>query len=211
MWSPVLKKLPLNLKRILKVARKHNLRWEILMVSAQITNQLPAWFHIGASEELNKLNNCYYAACLRENHEVTSVQHISDIANRNDLTHRKHIECSCNFCSEDRNNLKCAKPFKCAQLAKDMMECILPKWNPNTTTQSFNPDLTSDQIIAKEKAIKKNEVVLFNPKIPSPSSVEGGFRIFTCPESQSKIPAKQDPPTSVEIQHPVRAHIASTH
>ncbi|KAG2336831.1 hypothetical protein BDR05DRAFT_896206, partial [Suillus weaverae] len=149
--------------------------------------------------------------CLRENHKVTSVQHISDIANRNDPTHRKRKECMCNPCSKDRNNLKCTKPFKCAQLAKDMMECILPKWNPNTTIQSFNPDLTSDQITTNEKAIKKNELVLFDPKIPSPSSVEEGFRIFTCPEPQSKTPAEQDPPVSVELHHPVSAYIAGTH
>ncbi|KAG2337477.1 hypothetical protein BDR05DRAFT_895206, partial [Suillus weaverae] len=149
--------------------------------------------------------------CLRENHKVTSVQHISDIANRNDPTHRKCKECMCNPCSKDRNNLKCTKPFKCAQLAKDMMECILPKWNPNTTTQSFNPDLTSDQITANEKAIKKNELVLFDPKIPLPSSVEEGFRVFTCPEPQSKTPAEQDPPVSVELYHPVSTDIAGTH
>ncbi|KAG1879900.1 hypothetical protein F4604DRAFT_1490720, partial [Suillus subluteus] len=156
--------------------------------------QLPVWFHIGASEELNKMNNCYYAACLRENHNTTLVQHMSEIVNRNDPTHRKRKECTCSSCSDDRNNLNCAKPFKCAQLARDIMKCILPKWNPNTITQPFNPDLTSEQISDNEKAIKKHEVVLFNPKIPLPSSVEEGFRVFTSPELQSKTPARQDPP-----------------
>ncbi|KAG2336832.1 hypothetical protein BDR05DRAFT_896215, partial [Suillus weaverae] len=45
-WSPTLKKLPLNLKRILRVAKKHNLQWEILIAPTQVMSQLPAWFHI---------------------------------------------------------------------------------------------------------------------------------------------------------------------
>ncbi|KAG1880938.1 hypothetical protein F4604DRAFT_1578734, partial [Suillus subluteus] len=194
---------------ILKTTKKHNLRWEILIVPAQVMNQLLVWFHMGASKELNKMNNCFYAACLRENHNVTLVQHISELAGRNDPAHRKCKECSCNSCSEVRINLKCTKPFKCAQLAKDMMKCLLPKWNPNTMMQSFNPDLTPDQIIANEKAVKKNEIVLFDPKIPSPSLAEDGFRVFTSPEAQSKTPAKQDPPTSIKTLPSTRVNIAS--
>ncbi|KAG1872259.1 hypothetical protein F4604DRAFT_1768284 [Suillus subluteus] len=81
------------------------------------------WFHIGATNDLNKLNNSFYhyANCLRENH-------------------RKNKNCSCEHCISDRTSLGCAKPFKCKKLAEEILKCIQPKWHPGTKHVKFNPD-----------------------------------------------------------------------
>ncbi|KAG2131065.1 hypothetical protein DEU56DRAFT_872232 [Suillus clintonianus] len=48
MWSPLIKKLPTHLSRMVKAGKKYNMRWEAISINADVARQLPAWFHIGA-------------------------------------------------------------------------------------------------------------------------------------------------------------------
>ncbi|KAG1890712.1 uncharacterized protein F5891DRAFT_1197797 [Suillus fuscotomentosus] len=73
-WSPSQKRLPSNLRRIIQTAKKYGTRWEAITINPSIARELPVWFHIGASADLNKLNNHLYAACLRDNHLATSTK-----------------------------------------------------------------------------------------------------------------------------------------
>ncbi|KAG1807201.1 hypothetical protein EV424DRAFT_1275102, partial [Suillus variegatus] len=46
-WDPSLKNLPTHLKHILKVTKRHNVRWEAITIEPTVACQLPIWFHIG--------------------------------------------------------------------------------------------------------------------------------------------------------------------
>jgi hypothetical protein len=56
-WSPSTKKLTPHLSRMIKTAKKYNVRWEETSLDREITRLLSLWFHIGASSNLSKLNN----------------------------------------------------------------------------------------------------------------------------------------------------------
>ncbi|KAG1859489.1 hypothetical protein C8R48DRAFT_565965, partial [Suillus tomentosus] len=144
-WSPSTKGLPPLLQRMMKTARKYNIHWETISVNSNVVRQIPAWFHIGATKQLNKLNNCFYAQCLRENHLTITISQIESIAMRQNPSHRKNKNCSCTHCASDRISLGCAKPFKCKELAVEIMKCIQPKWHPQTQQIKFNLDLTEEQ------------------------------------------------------------------
>ncbi|KAG1763208.1 hypothetical protein EV702DRAFT_1051930 [Suillus placidus] len=100
-WSPSQKKLPSHLRRIVQTAKKYTIRWEAITINPSIARQLPVWFHIGASDDLNKLNNHLYATCLRDKHLATSVGHIETITTRNSPSHRQNKNCTCTNCSKD--------------------------------------------------------------------------------------------------------------
>jgi hypothetical protein len=176
-WDPSPKRLPTHLKRIFKTAKKYNLRWEAISVEPEVARQLPIWFHLGASDNIKKLNNHLYANCLRDNHKVRSVGELETLTRRQDPLHRKHKECPCHHCALDRTIL-CKKPFKCQQLAKDLLTCILPKWNPETSTTPYSLHISPEQIPSNRETDKSKAPIMFDPTFPSPKSIDEGFRVF---------------------------------
>lgn len=75
-WKPIMKNLPPAIQRILKTAKKYRVRWAANVIPPEVARQLPAWFHIGALDELNKWNNYYYANCLNiKENETVPVHH----------------------------------------------------------------------------------------------------------------------------------------
>ncbi|KAJ7672362.1 hypothetical protein DFH06DRAFT_979796, partial [Mycena polygramma] len=72
-WSPIIAKLPKCLKSLYKAADAFGLKLDALAVDKPIKCELPIWFHIGANQDLKKLNNSTHAKCLRNIHKVTTV------------------------------------------------------------------------------------------------------------------------------------------
>ncbi|KAG2337918.1 hypothetical protein BDR05DRAFT_894463, partial [Suillus weaverae] len=179
---------------MIKTAKKHNIRWETTSVDSVLLRQLPAWFHIGATSELNKLNNNLYVCCLMKNHKAITVGQIESIANRQLSSHHKNKNCQCDHCISDHDSLSCAKPFKCKKLACEILQCILPKWNLNTVCHKFNPDLSDKQHTSNEKALKTRDEVLFDPRLPMENCAEDKFRVFVKSGPPSISPASQAPP-----------------
>jgi hypothetical protein len=70
-WSPSLtpgSKLPLNLKRMLKVGRKYNAGFSAISIPHLIKKQLPAWYHLGAEDTPRGFNRLWTTQCLKDNH-----------------------------------------------------------------------------------------------------------------------------------------------
>lgn len=189
-WGPSHKRLPNHLKHIFKAAKKYNVRWEAISIDPEIVHQLPIWFHLGASDDVKKLNNHLYASCLRDNHKVRSVSDMESLICRQDPSHRKHKDCSCNSCISNRL-IHCKKPFKCALLAKDLLTCILPKWNPESCATHYTLHIDPKQIPENGSADDKNAHAAFNPVFPSPKTLEEGFWAFVVHRPQSTYSARQ--------------------
>lgn len=177
-WKPLTRKLPPSIQRMLKVAKTYHVKWDACRIPPNIARQLPIWFHLGATPHLNKLNNYYYANCLRDNHRVSTVGDIENMIQQTSPNHKNRKECDCTLCTHDRTQYNCPKPFRCRKTATDILTCILPKWSPLTNIIKDAPDLTPDQLVSNDQAIKKKENVLFNPALPTMSSIEDGFRAF---------------------------------
>ncbi|KAG2097016.1 uncharacterized protein F5147DRAFT_583770, partial [Suillus discolor] len=208
-WSPSLKKLSPHLNRIIKTAKIYNIRWEAISINNDIARRLPVWFHIGASNNLNKLNNHSYATCLREKHAVTSVGQLENITARQSPLHRQNKACTCKHCDHDRTSFNCKKPFKCAKLANEILKCILPKWHPKTCTNGYSLIISPEQIPPENNPEEKTE--FFDPTFPSPESLKDGFRAFVTSKQPCTSSAIQSPITPGDIPHLTTITITSSH
>lgn len=209
-WEPSYKKLPTHLKRILKTAKKFNVRWEAISIAPEIARQLPIWFHLGASNDIKKLNNTPSANCLRINHDVRYVQDLEVVIRRSDPNHRTHHECPCAHCTRDRAR-RCRNPIKCIKVANELLTCVQPKWNPATSSPNYNLNISPEQIPQDIGENKGNSLIIFDPIFPSPASIEEGFRVFVTQSPQCTITASQTPNPQGPAQDLIRVTIAESH
>ncbi|KAF8836027.1 hypothetical protein BDN67DRAFT_862306, partial [Paxillus ammoniavirescens] len=163
---------------ILKVARKYNLRLDAYTASDEVKRALPMWFHVGASPELNGLNNHVYVKCLRANHHITSVGQLLDFIDDIPPEHHQCASCSCQKCRDDRQLRGCSKPMECQKLAQKLLNSITPKWNPRHLTKHELKGLTPAQIAENEKALCEKQEVIFNPNMSLQYPPENGLLIF---------------------------------
>ncbi|KAG1800546.1 hypothetical protein EV424DRAFT_1265161, partial [Suillus variegatus] len=166
---------------MLKAAKTYHVKWDSCQIPPNIARQLPIWFHLGASPELNKLNNYYYVNCLRDKHKIVSVGDLEKATQQTPQDHKNRKECECSASASDRTKYECAKPFRCHKTANEILACILPKWSTSTEIFKKVPDLTPEQHEANKKALKEKGKVLFDPALPTISIIEDGFRAFTSP------------------------------
>ena len=81
-------KLPRDLMEMIRVGREYNTQLQTLLPSHTLKEQLPAWYHIGASHRLIELTNKPEAKCLRHLHKVQSVRDVKTIASTNCRGHK---------------------------------------------------------------------------------------------------------------------------
>lgn len=188
--------LPECLKRMMRVAKKHNARFEAIKLSAELKKKLPMWYHIGGSKRLALYNNTPAGKCLRNNHGVKTVGDALIVANRTrhrdpDDPHEKTANCQCGACTQDRNTHQCRNPNRCALAAQRLIECLQPKWDPDSRTPDDGLSLTPRRIQKNEKAQKEGGPVLFNPSITVKDDIGKIFRVFTEPDAPRIWPGRR--------------------
>lgn len=191
-WKPIVKHLPKNLKNMLKTAKKFGVRLEATVVSKDLMRQMPVWFHIGANQDLNRLNNYYYANCLRDKHKVTTIGDIETIVIQDfSPEHQEASNCACPYCTANRAQNKCENPSKCHKTATQILQCIAPKWNPIPEQIQRMEDLTPQQKIENREAFKTDKEILFDPAMTLKNNISDGFRVFTAKGNADPNPAVQ--------------------
>ncbi|KAJ7077991.1 hypothetical protein B0H15DRAFT_762500, partial [Mycena belliarum] len=187
-WAPLQRKLPRSLKRLYKTAAKFNLKFDALALSKDVKEELPIWFHNGASSDLRRHNNTRNADCLRENHGVIKVGDVTNLINRNYICHSRRRNCACTPCKDDRSQ-GCNAPYKCQEEAIKILDCLNEKWDPRKEIAPTNPDLLPDERDKNVQALAEKEVLTFDPKVIMNGPSVDGYRIFC--EDTSDTPAHQ--------------------
>ena len=75
-WSPkanATSTLPPDLKRMLGTRKKYNLRLDVLRIPKNVKKQLPAWYHLGAEDNLAGFNRAWAPKCLKSKHQIRTV------------------------------------------------------------------------------------------------------------------------------------------
>ncbi|KAF8832957.1 hypothetical protein BDN67DRAFT_861125, partial [Paxillus ammoniavirescens] len=210
-WETATRKIPGTLQRIIKVARKYNVKLATGALTVDARKELPIWFHIGANSKLAQLNNHFYAPCLRDAHGVLTVGHLVELTTTLPTEHRKRRLCICQKCADARDNLGCVKPFKCFQLAKDLLNCLPPRWNPEDAAPQLVQNPTLTQVEETRRALNKREKILFNPRIALSTPVENGFRVFSPMKEYLPNPACQEPPPPNALHEEVTVLTCGNH
>ncbi|KIN93250.1 hypothetical protein M404DRAFT_171561 [Pisolithus tinctorius Marx 270] len=181
-WPIAPSKLPPILSHCITLARKYNLTLDALFFHPASLDPLPVWFHTSALLNLKKLNNYFYAHCIRDHHNVTNIGEIQTLANTpfND-SHRCLGSCVCKSCNTLHDTARCLKPFKCVETALNITRCIPKKWSPSPIPPRKNPDLL----------LEEKDALTFNPALTEAGPIENSFHILRPAEPQTNSPATQ--------------------
>jgi hypothetical protein len=227
--------LPLDLQRMISAAKKYRLEFTGLSISKKVRLEMPIWNHITTVESrLEKIRRKEAFKCLRLNHNTRSVADLLAIADRKTtLARQPHTlnpsgiarrNCGCPPCRRDRNEYGCNHPGECIEMAKLLLDCLQPKWNPLTPNEDLCEELA---LSPPEKARNEqqehgddledgDDVVTFDPEFRL-TDFSHGYRIFASEDHTTSISTKRHrslnpDPTNLEvflhakIIHPGEAH-----
>ncbi|KAJ3963297.1 hypothetical protein EV361DRAFT_813500, partial [Lentinula raphanica] len=188
-WNTDLKNLPEDIKKMIDVAKKNNLRLEGLAFPRSTIRQMPIWLHC-KEKKLRSIHNNKLCKCLRENHKVRTVGDAEDLANqRYTNRHTNRRNCRCAACSAIRNTTDCPHPNKCMTKAHDIIKLLPPKWNPlSRLPEDYEPVPTEQS--------ERRTANTFNSRVTTHGDLSDAFRIFTEGEACEDLPdTEQDAQT----------------
>lgn len=201
-WDPNLhssKALPREVRQMLIVGKKFNVRMDTLKLPLALKRQLPIWYHIGAEQKLNSATMRPTSLCLRKNHGVRTVNDVLTVTKRQTDVYldnggkiRRHLarkNCACETCRKDRLN-GCENPSKCCLAAKELVKLLFPKYAPNMNPTADGLSLTPRRVQANRVAEESDGIITFDPSITDPEDISQTVRVFTTPrgEMSSRLP-----------------------
>ena len=98
----------------------------------------------------------------------------------------------------------CANPHKCTKMAKDLLECLAPLYNPFSNAPNDSMTLTHHCLEKNQRAvIHHSDEIILNPTVTT-HSLSDCFRIFTPPMLKDPMPLHRPlliapPPTQLTI------------
>jgi exonuclease III len=188
-WDPKIRTgMPEELLEMMKVANKYDVALEALMVDEPVMRQMPLWYHIGANDTLNYLNNKPMAKCLRDNHDVKTVGDAMDMIQNRPERHRNRRLCPCDICQESRRR-KCDYPHHCMEYCRNLVATLKAKWNPLAVKQDDGLDIETDQEDDSMDDTVNEHQVRFNPDVRLKEYPEKGIRAFTKRGKRTHLPA----------------------
>ena len=129
---------PSRLITLLNTAKDTHLHLAPVKLSRRLKTQLPAWFHVGVPPNLYRTTA---ADCLRTQHDVKTIRDLAKVSKRvarHTTRHKPHPKCACKHCTQDRER-NCTNPHKCANLARNILGYLDPKFDPLTRPRQGQP------------------------------------------------------------------------
>lgn len=206
-WDPNLhssKALPREIRQMLIVGKKFNVRMDTLKLPPALKRKLPIWYHIGAEQDLQTATMKPASQCLRKNHGVRTVEDVLAVTKRlvevfPDGTgglrrHLRRKNCACHPCKSDRSK-GCSNPDKCCSTAKKLSRLLFPKYAPDMTPSGDGLSLTPRRMEANEEAMKDDGRIIFNPSVTDPEDISQTIRAFAGvrDDLSSRLPSMRPP------------------
>lgn len=161
-----------SLHRMLKAARKHEVKFSLLDLSLELKHKLPIWYHTSLIEIKRPGFNSVWAKCQRVNHHIRTVEElrmlIASLSLKNNLAYKPHKNCKCGTCKDLREK-GCKNPHKCRSAAKRLLEKLGSKWNLSTNK-------TPSQYFTMNK--EGGTQILFNKDIQTKELLDNSFQVF---------------------------------
>ncbi|EIW60551.1 RNase H, partial [Trametes versicolor FP-101664 SS1] len=164
----------------MKAAKKYNVRCDASNPTENLRAQLPVWSHIGRAPG-RCAENSPGCRCLRNGHQVRTVEQCEAAAERLtklDLNHIPRPCCPCNHCERDRSLYGCDNPHRCANAAARIVGRIVEKWNPRRRGNGDGLTLTSRRKRENVSARVANDRVLFDPSMSTDAPIAESLRVF---------------------------------
>ncbi|KAH9833095.1 uncharacterized protein C8Q71DRAFT_686284, partial [Rhodofomes roseus] len=197
-WGPATKgktRLPKYLQTMMATGKKYNVSFAAIKLDRRLKEELPVWYHLGATKQLRRLNNTKVSDCLRQKHGVHVIAnllkvtetHIPIINGQMGSEAQIENECECDKC-EDLRNKGCKHPETCRQAAARILGLIRPKWHPENENND-GLSLTHRRKEKNQQAVENEEATTFDPSVTSRDGIAQAFRAFVNPTTHDKPPA----------------------
>ncbi|KAH9837260.1 uncharacterized protein C8Q71DRAFT_707100, partial [Rhodofomes roseus] len=181
---------------MLTTAKKHNVSFAAIKLSASLKEELPVWYHLGATKKLRQLNNTKVSDCLRDNHDVRLVADLMPLAKRECYSIARAVsndfvptDCACPNCETDSGR-GCKHPMNCCKAAAYLLAQVHPKWHPDIESPKDGLTLTRRRKDKNEQALEEAEGdVVFDPSLTSRGHIAEAFRVFVDPRVHDEPPA----------------------
>ncbi|KAF9017473.1 hypothetical protein BDZ89DRAFT_921591, partial [Hymenopellis radicata] len=129
-WDANKQDLPSDMKRILKVAKDHNLILDAITISSEARREMPIWLHQGWSPLKIRRTNDKYARCLQTNHQVMTVGDACRIAE-----------------GDGDPPDACENPDQCRRRAAQLLDALDPKWDPRVEqSDETEPEIAGERV-----------------------------------------------------------------
>ena len=152
-------KLPMDIKRMLHVAKKYNVWVDALTIPAKVQRNFPAWYSRGAEKPLRGFMRKETTKCLIKSHKIRKIKHLvkssGQLRNNTQGQHCQKDSCICKDCKDDQEK-GCTMPHKCTRAAWEMERSIFQKFC--LTDQPLNDDgllLTPKRLEENKEARKE--------------------------------------------------------
>lgn len=190
-------KLPEQLKRMIKSARKYGVRVEVANPDEEMKLAMPSWYHVGSTAE-KVVMNTPGLICLRTNHRARTIADCINMAarlkRRGTNNHMKVARCACFDCERDRTEARCENPHRCAEAASRIVSKLTPLWKPGKTNAD-GLSLNTDEKKRNTEARRRGDEVVFNPSVRTGRAITDAFRVFVPVEAERRVaPANRRPP-----------------
>ncbi|KAH7099071.1 hypothetical protein BKA62DRAFT_600338, partial [Auriculariales sp. MPI-PUGE-AT-0066] len=175
--------LPLELKLMFSVAKKHSVRLDAPFVDEQAKLTRSLWFHSDRDAPTRRILK-RHTRCLRENHKVRTVADAVRCASNpyTDATVDGHRESNC------RN------PNACQRTARGLVSSLNEKWTPDWNLPDLSLELSGDERAMNLLAEEYSNPVIFDPSFPRPEKPLAYARVFT---NALKVRPSAPPPDRV--------------
>ncbi|TBU56968.1 hypothetical protein BD310DRAFT_787191, partial [Dichomitus squalens] len=179
-WKPKKQTLPVELKEMMRLAKKYGLRLEGLAFSRQIMRSMPMWDHACADKaavrRLAAMPNA--TKCLMTKHRLRTVGDFADLVENADMAgHNMESEkCECTSCKEIRERTGCENPTACMSRASRFLATLAPRWDP----RGVHPE---DYERDEEEEPPEEGAEWFDRRITIHGHMGDAFRIFTDEDS----------------------------
>lgn len=185
--------LPHFLRELLRTAKKTNTRFEAIKLGDTVKARLPLWYHIGATDTLNRYNKHASTACLRATHGAVTVGDMLRISRRMtdpNIRHHNRRNCACIACATDRRN-GCENPAKCCRAARGLLNHLHPKWHPDNVPPADGLTLTTRRRRKNAEANLESHTaaVLFDPSVTVEDDLASTIRAFCDSDATCTRPA----------------------
>ena len=177
--------IPNDLREMLKVAKKYNVRLEAIDPAPEVRADLPAIRNVQTkpTEKPDTLSD-KHGKCIRNTHHARTLQDIANISENTPNNHKRNKKCKCTKCVNIRRatNGNCKHPNKCIERAAKLLETINEKWNPNTPYPPEYRTHPKPDETGPEYNPNTNETTHTLNPFRTETLTKNCFRVFTSPD-----------------------------
>ncbi|EJD34077.1 hypothetical protein AURDEDRAFT_34620, partial [Auricularia subglabra TFB-10046 SS5] len=176
-WRPNLRRLPLTLRRLYRVAKKYETVIDDPQIPEGVKEGMSLWAHPAMMSLARGRRAAHILRCLRTNHAVRTVEDLDEIAEPDVLEHEDNRFCECENCELDRAE-GCRNPSACQEMARDLLAQIPERWNLSTGHPSQTEQMKCILEPPTVDGIDEGECATFDKDSGNEREVWEMYRVF---------------------------------